>query len=292
VQGSKQYNKDWDAVTLGGGNQSLTSVKGTHLLTIATRVFDNSADTVPLNIKSNQFGKFHLQLREITGFDARFQYLIKDNFLGITQTVHLTNGYSFYITYDTASFGSNRLALIIVKSSPLSFLFSDIQAEEKNNVGVISWSINEAAVVDYCIIERQTNGGNYEAIGKEPKVNARPNGYQFIDYHLPNTSSINYRIAVVFKTGKKTYSKSVTVHRKNDAITTFIFPNPTKNLLHIHGLGMLSITIIDAMGRVIFKQQNNGVQSTSINVAWLAKGSYTVRIERSGMIEQRKFVKE
>ncbi len=290
--GSKQYSMDWDAVSLGGGSQSLTSVKGTHLLAIATRAFDSSADTVSLNIKSSQVGLFHLQLREITGFDAGFQYLIKDNFLGTRQAVHLTNGYSFYVTNDTASYGSNRLALIIVKSSPLSVLFGDLLAEEKNNAGVISWSINESAAVDYCNIERETKGGNYEAIGKERSLNASPNGYQFIDYHLPNTSYINYRVAAVFKTGNKAYSKSVTIRRKSDGITTSIFPNPTKDLLHIHGLGMLSITIIDATGRVVINQQNKGIESTSINVAGLAMGSYTVRIERSGMIEQRKFVKE
>ncbi|MDO5654868.1 MAG: S8/S53 family peptidase [Flavobacteriaceae bacterium] len=69
-----------------------------------------------------------------------------------------------------------------------------------------------------------------------------------------------------------------------------IYPNPTKDILHINGLtGKSQIQIINMDGRII---QNESMESNNINVSHLETGSYILLISTDGVTTAKKFIKK
>ncbi len=292
--GSKNYNEEWDAIALGGGNQSLTSTKDAYSLAIATRSLTNSTDTIHLNVSSNKVGVFNLQIQEITGFDASTQYQLKDNYLGKTQSIDLNKGYQFTITNDTASFGGNRFVLLIGKSTPLPIVFSYINCKRENSKAVINWEVNEEKEISHFIVERQIGDNSFKSIGTVKQRGAANVGYEFIDAELPSYGLFFYRVVAIEKNGNKVFSKTVSLNNPSiTSVETSIYPNPAKDRLYLAGKGIVSVAIVDELGRVVVSKKLNGFVNTSMDVSALIKGCYVVLIETmSGNWERKKLLKD
>jgi hypothetical protein len=75
-----------------------------------------------------------------------------------------------------------------------------------------------------------------------------------------------------------------------------IFPNPASNSISINceREETSSLVIIDRLGRVIYKKNNQGCEETNIDISGFASGLYFVRLsDDSGrVIGKGKFVKE
>ena len=69
-----------------------------------------------------------------------------------------------------------------------------------------------------------------------------------------------------------------------------LYPNPTQNVIHFKGLNsneIQNIKIIDLNGKVC----GNYTFSESIDITFLPKGIYILRIVINNRVEQQKFVK-
>ena len=73
-----------------------------------------------------------------------------------------------------------------------------------------------------------------------------------------------------------------------------IFPNPTKGKFEV-SLGNISnrpveITVLDAIGTLVFSQWSDGTQNCSIDLAAFARGSYFVRVETNEEVKVGKLL--
>ena len=106
-----------------------------------------------------------------------------------------------------------------------------------------------------------------------------------------------YRLKILDKDGKVTFSKTVAVNRSNEIFTFRVSPNPVRNILFIKATGenvQGTLRIIDAGGRNI-REEKVTIQtntSISINVNSLARGIYTLQFVTPAFTQSKRFMKE
>jgi hypothetical protein len=75
-----------------------------------------------------------------------------------------------------------------------------------------------------------------------------------------------------------------------DIVDIKLYPNPTGSMLYIEMLQPANITIMNIQGSVIKKKNN--ILNTDIDVSFLPKGTYIVRVETKENVLFRKIVKQ
>lgn len=150
------------------------------------------------------------------------------------------------------------------------------------------------------VVQRSTDGTRFSSLGV---VNAMGNStqrtsYKFIDEGAVNAEAnkLYYRLQMIDKDGKFTYSKIAIIEIANDR-TFVIYPNPVKDLLLIKtnsSLNSTEIRISDQNGKIVLKQIAANMQegmSNKINVANLKKGVYYLQLITGNDVQTAKFFK-
>ena len=164
----------------------------------------------------------------------------------------------------------------------------------KNGVELNWTSINETNF-NYYQLEKSTNGTEFStlAIINSKSVNGRETNYNFFDASLTAEKQY-YRLKMVDKDGKNKYSQIVYVQSRK-AVEFSLYPNPvTDQMVVTHPLVKSKdvLNIYTVTGRLI---KNiclaEGTMQTTISVANLTKGSYTISHIREGVISSLSFIK-
>ncbi len=164
----------------------------------------------------------------------------------------------------------------------------------KNGVELNWTSINETNF-NYYQLEKSTNGTEFStlAIINGASVNGRETNYNFFDATLTAEKQY-YRLKMVDKDGKSKYSQIVFVQSRK-GVEFSLYPNPvTDQMVVTHPLvkskDVLNIyTVTGRLIKTIFLAE--GTMQTTISVANLPKGSYTISHIQNGMISSLSFIK-
>jgi alpha-tubulin suppressor-like RCC1 family protein len=158
-------------------------------------------------------------------------------------------------------------------------------------------SSSEISALEY-VIERSINGRDFDKIGTVATKGAA-NEYKFTDllttnYTLP--TSIFYRLKLVDKDGKYSYSEVKQLDIRNNNLRFTIYPNPVKKLINIvSDKGIVEVRIVNTIGQEMLKQKANGVNNLQLSIANynLNKGIYFIEINtKDGGKSMEKFIKE
>ncbi|MBS1745519.1 MAG: T9SS type A sorting domain-containing protein [Bacteroidetes bacterium] len=140
-------------------------------------------------------------------------------------------------------------------------------------------------------IQRSGDGAHWSTV-YSASINHSPlsgNNYYNDPSPLPGTNY--YCLQTTSVTGAVNYSNVIAIN--NTAIK--ISPNPAKNVLHIEGLPKdkkVKLSVVDLAGMVKIQTIANSVPLYNINIASLHPGNYLLKIESSGDVVTKKFVKE
>ena len=171
-------------------------------------------------------------------------------------------------------------SLLALPSQLLSF-----EAVKQNGIVLLQWRVtNEMNVKDYQV-ERSADGKDYIPIGKVAAVNKNNiTSYSFND----NASfpGVNYyRLKVVDRDGKSSYSYIVLVNDRAGHTGFTIFPNPVSDKVAIgfgttvKGHAVVSVT--DVQGRLLFAKDAGYVNTSFLEVPFdftsLPGGVYVIR---------------
>jgi hypothetical protein len=148
------------------------------------------------------------------------------------------------------------------------------------------------------IVQRSIDAVHFQNIGS---VNAVGNSTKITSYSFDDAGAFNaganklyYRLQMVDKDGKFTYSNIATVHIADGKLFV-IYPNPVKDELLITGNASLNnaqIRICDPGGRVVYQQILNGQTGTAtINVSGFSNGVYYLQLITGSDAQTTKFVK-
>lgn len=171
----------------------------------------------------------------------------------------------------------------------------NLKVQQQGKAVKVDWSsLTEINVASY-EIQRAAIGNAFSTLGELP---AKGNGtlqqnYSFNDL-LPIHGNNYYRLKVIDKDGKITYSNIVLVNISNDRTVTIIYPVPTKDILHINGLDALKtsmLSIVDLRGNVVLKTTVRD-PSYNWNVQNLSKGMYYLHIQAANINTTINFLKE
>lgn len=155
-------------------------------------------------------------------------------------------------------------------------IFSDFSCILKNtNSVLLQWKADNIGEGDYFIIERSTDGSNYETVSAL-KITDTASGYAITD-NSPHNGSDFYRIKYISKSGKFIYSKIKQVELFG-AVDFKFYPNPVDKLLIIQTSHSIDIQVLDAAGGLrLAKQLQPGLQI--INISLLERGTYILKVE-------------
>ncbi|MEP6684220.1 MAG: T9SS type A sorting domain-containing protein [Parafilimonas sp.] len=137
------------------------------------------------------------------------------------------------------------------------------------------------------VVQRSYDGIHFSSIAK---INAANASNAYAD---PSPLSRNnyYRLQTTSVNGAVNYSNVIAVTAEEDAIK--ISPNPAKNNLQIQGLSSSNtkLSVVDFSGNIKLQASSSNT-SYNLNIASFKPGTYLLKIESSGEVASKKFVKE
>ena len=207
-------------------------------------------------------------------------------------TTAIANSASNTLNIATATFGSFGPFAVGKLGDILPVKIANLNATTNNNSVAISFdALNETNIEKYNI-ERSSNGTNFTTVGSLSAFNnSSERTYHFTDVNVA-TGTYLYRIAIVDKNGKISYSTLLKVAIQTK-ITLNVYPNPASNEIVVSGISKGStIQIIDASGKVVSTKVVSN-QSQTVDISRLSKGVFFVRVSNdNGTINNTSFIKD
>lgn len=233
-------------------------------------------------------------------------------------SIHVSTSTGLYfIDATTANQASGTVSALLISSitgltdlasaslpieSPLPVTLVSFDGSFRNDVATLKWQTENEVEFDHFVVERSAQGASFRSVGNK---NAAGTGtgrssYEFAD-NLGNEteSAFFYRLKMVDKDGKFTYSKVVMIRKDKKGLKGLsLAPNPVVNAqatarLEAEGKGDVVLRIVDMTGKLVLQQKNAvnaGVNSISINnINQLQPGNYILQMVHEGQISSVKF---
>jgi len=220
-----------------------------------------------------------------------------DSFLDF---VMFFNGHIYFAADDGDNANGDFDLYVIDESVTLPATLLNFTATLNGKAAQLQWTTSTEINTKNFIVERSIDGTNFHAIGS---VNAAGNSTQKTSYKFDDASALNaganklyYRLQMVDRDGKFTYSKIATVQIVNGKLFV-VYPNPVKDQLIITSSASLNnaqIRITDQSGKVVYQQQLTNIQAgtpNKINVSRLNKGVYYLQLITGNDVQTTKFMK-
>lgn len=188
---------------------------------------------------------------------------------------------------DFGNFDAAQLSLnCILATQVLSF-----SGGSNNGSNLLNWNCNQVNDLAFFEVQRSADGRNFTSIAN---IAASASAvYNFTD-NVPLAAASNYyRIKIVDKNGRQSYSAILNIKTKA-VLVLQVAPNPVTDNLKISGLnGKGQISIHDITGRVVLRKEIALTQQTlSFDVSVLSKGMYMVEYFDGNTTETKKFCKQ
>jgi hypothetical protein len=203
-----------------------------------------------------------------------------------------------YVEFDGVPSFSGGTGIYIVSNSmtTLPLVISSFTGVRTNETTLLSWTTQSESNSQLFEVQRSTDGSFWTNIGQTAAAgnSSTTSYYRFTDaVPMPERSSLYYRVILVDKDGRDTYSGVVMV--KGDNMMTIpllsrIVPNPFSNEVEITCTipagGPVEVLLQDMAGATLMRREyttdkgDNVLRLTRLN--GLAQGLYIVRVLRQG----------
>jgi Secretion system C-terminal sorting domain len=189
------------------------------------------------------------------------------------------------------------LASIILPLPLMSFT-----AIKEGSNGILNWILNtQNASLSHFDVERSFTGSDFVKIGRKEAIPGGGSGtYEFNDGGVFNNYSgaVYYRIKQLDRNGDVAYSAIRTIRADSKGFGLNLYPNPVvkeANLsFSLTAAKQVSLIISDAAGKVytdITMQAQKGINQKTIDMSFLAAGTYMFRVVAGDESQTLSFVK-
>lgn len=158
-----------------------------------------------------------------------------------------------------------------------------------NNTVTLNWKYESQINFSNFIVEKSLEGTVFNSIKNIYLTNAQ--SYVYHDLHLNQSSVLYYRLKMVDKDGKYSYSNTIKI--EIGKVQDFsILSNPVKDHLIITGIKKGStLALYNNAGKMLL-QKNVHDRSVLINISFLSSGVYYLTYFNKGLIETKKIMKQ
>ena len=260
---NRNYNNtidNFDATKLSTFNtKEVLSIKSNNqLLSIERRKNIVLTDTIFLQITNLNQTTYQFIFKPAL-FNATFNALLEDSYLGTTTPISLTQNtaVSFNITNEAASAMVNRFKIILYKNQPIKNIA--LSAALVNNNVDLNWASTDDEDVTATTIERSKDGNAFTALTTTTPLPTAAGAlaYNWVDENIV-WGNYQYRIKYIDIEGKTAYSNIATITKNNNTDKPAIVPNPASNgqiNLNMGNLpkGSYTTKVCNSLGQEIFK---------------------------------------
>ncbi|HUR64771.1 MAG TPA: PKD domain-containing protein [Chitinophagaceae bacterium] len=175
----------------------------------------------------------------------------------------------------------------------LPLLLTSFKAYKQNADVMLKWNTENEQNSSHFIIERSSDGMNFQPIGTVHARNLSQDQYTYPDLvsRLPvrPTGYLYYRLKMVDNDNSFTYSPIARISLSTNNLIT-VGPNPFSDHLFIYSsVEVKKLILIDMSGRQLFR--TTSISGNRVNLPSIPKGNYIVRIETADGVETRKISK-
>jgi hypothetical protein len=197
------------------------------------------------------------------------------------------NGVS-WIQVTTSSFSNFYL---MGGTTPLPILIKSITAKNIGQMNQVNWTTAEESKGDYFELERGNDGRKFNFLARLAS-NEKPSDYVYYD-KAPLDNVNYYRLKLVSRDGKMTYSQTVQATLSSKAMSVEAYPNPTNKsvTVKVHGSANGDVTLSDVSGRVVSQTKMVGSE-LEIDMSLLSNGFYLIHYVDGGLNEVIKVNKQ
>ena len=179
-----------------------------------------------------------------------------------------------------------------ITSLTLPITLSSFTANTINNTIQTNWHTSTELNTVNFIIQHSIDGSSFTDIATVKANGSGANGYQFTDNN-PSNGINYYGLESLDKDGSFTYSKIVSVQFTVNSNQFAVFPNPSKDKVTVKGSHIVSVQVIDNLGRVIKSQTLKDATNPTLSVVSIKAGVYHLRVQTTGgKVSGVGFVKE
>jgi len=159
------------------------------------------------------------------------------------------------------------------------------------NKVLLTWSTSNEVNNKGFVIEKSLDGITFNQIGFVNADNATTSQHQYnyTDDYANNAAW--YRLNQVDNDGKSSYSNAVRIVSSSKDVI-LVYPNPTKNFVHIEGDKITCVSISNTLGKVVMQKNFDGVSATTLNIATLTSGFYLLNVKTATSTTVSKLVVE
>gem|GEM_PF-781678 len=184
--------------------------------------------------------------------------------------------------------------------SVLPITFTSFAAIYENAIASLTWGVIEGEGFSHFVVQRSTNGVDFTDLEIVFSGGSSFANYTRKDKSIFGTSgTYYYRIKGVDKSGAVSYSQTrmIRLGKESQSLQITAFPNPVKDQLRItlpaEWQGKrVSIEAIGASGVLATRAQyNSASQTENLNMSFLQKGIYTIKVQCGDQFLYQRVVK-
>ena len=170
-----------------------------------------------------------------------------------------------------------------------------LTGKQSGSAAELKWAVKgETEVKEYVVERSNKQGSGFQAVGTvSAKSNGSDNYYQFMDSR-PDAGSNYYRLKVVDKDSKFTYSNTIVLNWTGGKIS--LYPNPARDMVNINIVGRqaqdIRIQLFNLSGQLLQEKVQNNVLTATIPMYRqnIKTGLYLIKITdtRTGTVTTEK----
>lgn len=200
----------------------------------------------------------------------------------------------FYRAYPSATTQTMYHAGLTIgglATNNLPVKIASFTAEANNKSIQTNWHTATELNLSTFNVQRSIDGNSFKTIGTVNAIGVGANNYHFTDLSPVNGTNY-YRLQSVDRDGNISYFKTISVELLAFDLIT-IYPNPTRGNINVNGNHIISIEVVDNLGRIVSNQILHDSNHPTFNLSNLKAGLYRVRVQSiDGTIKIANFIKQ
>jgi uncharacterized protein YegP (UPF0339 family) len=266
-----QIGKDQlDAVKFSNVNETFSIRSGNEYFMLERRPFAKPTDTIFFHLNRTRQLKyrFNIVLDNICRQKNRVAFL-EDRYLRTSTPLDMQGStwIDFEVNGYAGSAAAGRFYIVFKKLAGFNHIKADNMAADV----LVSWTADNAAIVDRYDVERSANGVDFVKVGETVAVKdgSAPVEYNFTDGN-PSPGIYYYRVKAVSETYKGyEYTETVKVKVARNKGELYVYPNPvTGNVIGLRMTsampeGVYSVRLLTSNGQALMTKQLQHSKATA-----------------------------
>jgi hypothetical protein len=276
-----------DAVKIVNSGENFAVKREGKLLTIEAKSPLSENDTIFYNLSNLSKTTYKLIFAPENMSASGFQGILIDKYLNTETAVSLSDStiIEVAITSNAASSAAARFKMVFRQMAALPVNITSITAINKEAKNIIHWSVENESDIRQYEVEKSTDGNQFSEMAVVNPENTKSGDYISEDGNV-NAAINYYRIRIVSKDGKVSYSTVVKVNIGKIIAAIEVTPNPILNeTIHLvfrnEPPGKYTISLSNQLGQAILSKtilHTAESASESISANSISKGIYNLLI--------------